>query len=270
MAKQFKCSNYGVCPEADKETIFQETDLEEVDGKYVCPKCGQELEVIEKGGGGKGKLIAIIAGAVVVLGGGAFLLFGGKEDAPKEIAVETVTISPAALTLSETDPYDLAAVILPKDATDKTIVWASSDERIISIDANGHIRAENPGEATVTATAGGVSGTCVITVKPIEIDGEESDLDKEPAPKPAPAPAPTSYNLGWGRYAGPMQGGKPHGLDGEVTVTKSYTIDLKKGGETRTVNPGDKITGCKFKDGKLVSGYIHYKNGSGEKITIGS
>ena len=58
MAKTYKCTNYGICTEADKATIFHETDLEEVDGKFICPKCKQELEEIN-GGGGHGKLIAI-------------------------------------------------------------------------------------------------------------------------------------------------------------------------------------------------------------------
>ena len=79
MSKTYKCTNYGICTEADKETVFQETDLEEVDGKYICPKCKQELEEIPGGGGPKKKLIAIIAAAVLVLGGGtAAVLLGGK------------------------------------------------------------------------------------------------------------------------------------------------------------------------------------------------
>lgn len=89
MAKTYKCTNYGICTEADKATIFHETDLEEVDGKFVCPKCGQELEEIEKKPGVNWKLIAIIAAAVIVLGGGtAALLLGGKGDGAKGEAVE--------------------------------------------------------------------------------------------------------------------------------------------------------------------------------------
>jgi len=155
MAKQFKCSNYGVCPEADKETIFQEVDLEEVDGKYVCPKCGQELEVIEKGGGGKGKLIGIIAAAVVVLGGGAAaLLLGGKEDAP------------------EPAPMAMEQPVAEEPAVEEPVV----EEPVV----------EEPAKAPET-------------------------------PKQTPKPtSSTTYNLGWGTYEGPMQGGKPHGMGGEI------------------------------------------------------
>ena len=95
MAKTYKCTNYGICTEAEKETVFQETDLEEVDGKFICPKCKQELEEID-GGGGHGKLIAIIAAAVIVLGGGtAALLLGGKgEGTPSEAVEQPPVVDP--------------------------------------------------------------------------------------------------------------------------------------------------------------------------------
>ncbi len=212
MAKQYKCTNYGVCSEADKDTIFQEADLEEVDGKYICPKCKQELEPLEtRGGKGKGKLIAIIAAVVVVLGGGG-----------------------AAIALSGGDK--------------------KQDE---------------------TASA--------VTNVP-EPEGEESDLDLEQVSEPQqpaqpekpaepqpvkPAPAPTGYNLGWGIYEGPMQSGKPHGIGGEVKVTSSYSIDLKNG-SFKQVAKGDKLVNTKFKEGKLVQGYIHHVNGEQESFIIGN
>ena len=95
MSKTYKCTNYGICTEAEKETVFQETDLEEVDGKFICPKCKQELEEID-GGGGHGKLIAIIAAAVIVLGGGtAALLLGGKgEGTPSEAVDQPPVVDP--------------------------------------------------------------------------------------------------------------------------------------------------------------------------------
>lgn len=208
MAKQFKCSNYGVCPEADKETIFQEVDLEEVDGKYVCPKCGQELEVIEKGGGGKGKLIGIIAAAVVVLGGGAAaLLLGGKKDAP------------------EPAPVAMEQPVAEEPAVEEPVV----EEPVV----------EEPAKAPET-------------------------------PKQTPKPtSSTTYNLGWGTYEGPMQGGKPHGMGGEIKVNKAYTIDTKNGA-SKQVASGDKIVSCKFLNGKLVQGYIHHANGQQESLYIGN
>ena len=219
MAKQFKCTNYGVCTEADKDTVFVDTDLEEVDGKYVCPKCGQELEPLEKGGngGGKGKLIAIIAAAAVVLGGGgaAIALCGTDDDnAPQEPAmVDTVNVL-------EGEESDL-----------------------------------DPQEAPVTQ-------------QQEQPQQQQEPVTTTPA-QPATTPSSNSYSLGWGTYEGPMQGGKPHGIGGEVKVTKAYTIDLKNG-SSKQVARGDRLVNVKFKDGKLVQGYIHRANGEQESFIIGN
>jgi len=266
MAKQFKCSNYGVCPEADKETIFQETDLEEVDGKYVCPKCGQELEMIEKGDGVKGKLIGIIAAAVVVLGGGgAALLLGGKGDKettteettteevtskPPVVAVTSVQLDQTEITMEEGEAIALVAIVLPEDATHPEVSWSSSDPAVVSVNERGELQLLKKGTATITATADGVSATCPVTVK-------------------AKTASSTTYNLGWGTYEGPMQSGKPHGMGGEIKVTKAYTIDTKNGA-SKQVASGDKIVSCKFLNGKLVQGYIHHANGQQESLYIGN
>lgn len=212
MAKQYKCTNYGVCSEADKDTLFQEADLEEVDGKYICPKCKQELEPIEKGGGkGKGKLIAIIAAVVVVLGGGvAAIALGGGDEKQDETASTGTNVTELE---GEESDLDLEQVTEPQQPE----------------------QPENPAE-----------------------------------PQPVkPAPAPTGYNLGWGTYEGPMQSGKPHGIGGEVKVTSSYSIDLKNG-SFKQVAKGDKLVNTKFKEGKLVQGFIHHANGEQESFIIGN
>ena len=101
----------------------------------------------------------------------------------------------------------------------------------------------------------------------------EEPVVEEPAPekpKPTTKPAnPTSYNLGWGTYEGPMQGGKPHGMGGEIKVTKDYQIDMKNG-SFKSVAKGDKVVNCKFNAGKLVQGYIHHANGQQESLYIGN
>ncbi len=139
--------------------------------------------------------------------------------------------------------------------------------------------------AVLLVLGGGGFGIYQFVVSPkektVEVTDDKEEVASEPetpvkadppAPKPkGPAPATSSgYDLGWGRYEGPMSGGVPHGLDGTVTVTRSYVLDLKKGGAALDLNPGDKITGCKFKDGKLVSGRVQYKDGGEEKVYIGA
>lgn len=214
MAKTYKCTNYGICTEADKATIFHETDLEEVDGKFVCPKCGQELEEIEKKPGVDWKLIAIIA-AVLVVGGAAIFLFCGKD---KDGGITGGPGSGETTQVVDTPKVDHGA-----DSTDTAKT--------------------SPEEPTPTE-------------------------DPKPEPQPKPQPDAKTYTLGWGTYYGPMKGGKPHDIGGEITVTKTYSIDLKNGSFKQVVK-GDKIVNTKFKEGKLVQGYIHHSNGEQESFTIG-
>lgn len=252
MAKQYKCSNYGICPEADKETIFQEMDLEEVDGKYVCPKCGQELEVIEKGGGGKGKLIGIIAAAVVVLGGGAAaLLLGGKGDKettttppateevtsqPRDVAVTSVQLDQTEITMEEGKAIALVAIVLPEDATHPEVSWSSSDPAVVSVNERGELQLLKKGTATITATADGVSATCPVTVKAPTVSGGNSTTPSYPTV---------------GTFSGPKKNGYPNG-QGTLTFTQSRKIDThdEKG---RVADKGDYIIG-EWENGHLIQG----------------
>lgn len=88
-------------------------------------------------------------------------------------------------------------------------------------------------------------------------EGKDDEVDKPIKLQP------TSYNLGYGRYEGPMSGGKPHGFGGSITVTSRHTIDLKKAsGETVEVGPGDKIMNVKMENGRLRQGEIHFADGT--------
>ena len=59
----------------------------------------------------------------------------------------------------------LNPAIQPEDATDKSVVWASSDENVVSVDADGNIIGVGSGEAIITGTvANGMSDECVVTV----------------------------------------------------------------------------------------------------------
>lgn len=88
----------------------------------------------------------------------------------------TVTVQEdiTSITLSETETYvgkgknkRLTATILPTSATQKKLLWESSDESIVIVDQDGNIHGVNLGTAIITATArdeGKVSATCKVTV----------------------------------------------------------------------------------------------------------
>lgn len=86
---------------------------------------------------------------------------------------------PASLTLSEGEEATLEVVVLPEDATDKTVIFASNNTDCVTVDSKGLVKAVKNGNATVTATAAdgsGVSAVCAVIVSGQNED--ESGLEK--------------------------------------------------------------------------------------------
>lgn len=60
----------------------------------------------------------------------------------------------------------LSVIYNPEDTTDdKTIKWTSSDKSIVIVYSNGKIKGIAPGTASVTATVGNLTATCMVTIK---------------------------------------------------------------------------------------------------------
>ena len=98
--------------------------------------------------------------------------------------VAGVTLDKNSLTLSIGDTLKLNATVTPEDALDKTISWASSNPDVVSVDANGNIKALKEGTATVTVTTkdGEFTAKVEITVaEKVEEKEEVDDSNKEPS-----------------------------------------------------------------------------------------
>ena len=83
------------------------------------------------------------------------------------VKVESVALDQTAVELSVTDEeaassVQLVATVNPEGAA--AITWATSDAAVATVDENGVVTAVAAGTATITATANGVSATCVVTV----------------------------------------------------------------------------------------------------------
>lgn len=75
-----------------------------------------------------------------------------------------------------------------------------------------------------------------------------------------PAPS-TSKNLGYGKYEGAMKNGQPHG-NGTIYYTTRHQVVPSK---DIYAESGDYVTGS-FRDGKLMSGQLHRKDGNQEFV----
>ena len=82
------------------------------------------------------------------------------------ILVTDVSLDKASLILKEGYTDTLTATIEPANATDKTVLWATSDNSVVAVDANGNITALKGGTATITATTtdGSKTAACKVTV----------------------------------------------------------------------------------------------------------
>ena len=91
-----------------------------------------------------------------------------------DIQVEQIVLNVEEAEVNIGETLQLKATVLPEDASDKTIIWNSSNENIALVSEEGLVTAISAGEATITATCGKVSTECEITV--LEDAGVESLL----------------------------------------------------------------------------------------------
>lgn len=80
--------------------------------------------------------------------------------------VTGVTLSNKEINLAVGEIQTLYAEIIPDTALNKNVTWTSSDATIVSVDANGKLKALKEGEATITVTTvdGSYTDTCLVVV----------------------------------------------------------------------------------------------------------
>ena len=88
---------------------------------------------------------------------------GSAQEAP----VQSVSLSAVTMTLNESESKTLTATVLPANATDRAVVWSVLPAGFATV-ANGVVTGIKAGNCTVTATAGGKSASCAVTVEVVE------------------------------------------------------------------------------------------------------
>lgn len=105
----------------------------------------------------------------VELGNGTITITDGTS-----VPVESVSVSPTTLELSVSDTHTLTATVLPENASNKGVIWSSSDTNVATV-TDGLVTAVSQGNAQITATTadGGKKAVCsvVVTAANIPVTG---------------------------------------------------------------------------------------------------
>lgn len=77
-----------------------------------------------------------------------------------------LSLNKTSLNLNVGQSESLIATVTPDNATNKKVVWSSSDENIAKVDQNGMVTAVTTGSAIITATIEGtdISASCTVNV----------------------------------------------------------------------------------------------------------
>lgn len=87
------------------------------------------------------------------------------------VPVASVSLNKNALTLTEGESETLTATVLPDNATSKAVSWSVSPAGFATV-SGGLVTAVKAGACTVTATCGGKSASCNVTVKAAQSGGD--------------------------------------------------------------------------------------------------
>ncbi len=82
------------------------------------------------------------------------------------VSVTDVSLNVNDLPLETGDTYQLVANVSPEDATNKSVLWNSTNTDVATVDENGVVTAVSPGTATiiVISLSEGMTDKCIVTV----------------------------------------------------------------------------------------------------------
>ena len=108
------------------------------------------------------------------------LLAACKENEPEKVLVESIAVTPDNVVMTVGDKDTLSVGYVPENAENKSVVWSSSDEAIVTVE-EGVLTAVAAGDAVITADCDGVTDECTVTVNEKDIEVESVELNKTEA-----------------------------------------------------------------------------------------
>lgn len=166
------------------------------------------------------KLVAVSDGATKITATSGIVKTSAKVTVTTK--VEQIALNKTEGVLTVGNSVTVTATVTPDNATNATVNWTSSDEKVATVDSNGKVTAVAAGNATIKATSesdGDVSADYALTVNKAAVKQNKPATNysgttgsagaatapsapstptyvPEPAPAPAPAPAEPSQPSG--------------------------------------------------------------------------
>jgi len=104
----------------------------------------------------------------------AFLSVSCSDDDDKNesVSVTGVKLDRGSFELAPGASYKLTATVEPESATNKSVTWTSSDERVATVDSDGTVTAKEEGQTTITVKTGegGFTATSAVAI----VEGAET------------------------------------------------------------------------------------------------
>lgn len=130
-----------------------------------CPFCGNKIVEAPVCGEPAKKKKSILP---LLIGGGAVLVILIAvilAVALHKVPVDSIQLSATSIEVVEEEATNISCIVYPENATDKTVVWSSSDEKVASVDQYGRITAVGSGTCEITAASGDATATLDVIVK---------------------------------------------------------------------------------------------------------
>jgi uncharacterized protein YjdB len=115
------------------------------------------------------------SGLVSAVGGGSATItvrtmdggFEARCAVTVSVDVNGISLNKTSLKMTQYDTETLIATVVPNDASNKKVIWSSSNPSVASVTSSGLVSAISAGSTTITATTedGGYTATCSISVK---------------------------------------------------------------------------------------------------------
>lgn len=195
--------------------------------------------------------------------------------------VTGVTLNENSLNMTAGDnDVTLVATVAPDNATDKSVTWTSSDEKVVTV-ADGTLTAVAAGDAVITVTTkdGGYTATCNVhayaQVEDIAVSGDKTEirisetLQLGATVTPANADQAVVWTSSDDKIATVSAEGLVTGVaEGDVTITATAADGTTKDTYTLSVVTFNNKTGELKLDASLTTGKVVVGNSANSLLTV--